>query len=73
MIMHTHEGKKTTFFHNGDYSGDVIIKLLETGLEMRVDAHDLIDFVTEYVRGQRIAALEDMTTEELLGLPKRTR
>jgi len=70
--MHTFEGKKTRIFYSSDLSGDVIVVVSkETTLEMEVPGQDLLDFVAEHVRQQRITQLEDMTTEALLGLPTR--
>lgn len=67
--MHTYEAKNgTTFNHNSDLSGNVHIRAHD-GPEYLVPGDDFLEFVAEFVRGHRIAALEDASAEDVLGLP----
>ena len=36
--------------------------------EMRVDSQDLINFVAEYVRSKKVSQLENMNSDEILGV-----
>jgi hypothetical protein len=63
-MAHAFEGKTATFLHNGDYSGKVGISTVTN--EIWVSFEDIKNFMAEYIRGQRIAALEDMSADELL-------
>ena len=64
--MHTTETKSgVTFIHNGNYFGPVKIVNGENTIEIPFE--DILEFVGEYVRSERISKLEQMNTEELLG------
>ena len=76
--MHMFVGPKGTVIHyNGDFSGDVTFTLLHPSRPRASDppgchlvdvpAKDLIAFVAEYVRSRKIAALEDVGVDALLG------
>ena len=68
--MNHFEGPDGTHFHsNSDLSGDVIIS--ENGVQYRVPGRDLLAFVANYVRDERIAALEHASDEEILRWPMR--
>ena len=85
--MHTFNGKHgTTIHYNSDLSGEVIITrksghgkdfrgnpLPEITFDddIRVDGRDLITFVADYVRLQRITELEQMSDEAILGIEER--
>lgn len=57
-----------TFLHNSDLSGTVEI-VNSSGTRFKIGpARVLLEFVAEYVRAQKIAAVEQTSTEELLGL-----
>lgn len=59
----------TKFSHHSDLSGAVgIVREHETGWYW-VKASDLLAFVAEVVRNQRIDALEAASHAEVLGLP----
>lgn len=64
----------TTFHFNADMSGDVLMRrlsLTDSGVERReleVPANDLLRFVAEFVRREKIAALERAPWWEVLGL-----
>lgn len=70
--MHSRKFGDFVFLYSSDLSGDVIIrKLNETGeieSEIEVPGDALIDFVAAYVRGRRIAKLEQMGADEILEL-----
>jgi hypothetical protein len=51
--------------HNGDFSGDTLLR--HDGEDVAyVPFHIIKALVSQYVRDQRIARLEDMTDEEVL-------
>lgn len=65
--MHTLNAPKGTRFHyNSDLSGNVIVMTPEG--EFHVPGDDLLAFVADYVREERIARLEQASAAELLGL-----
>ena len=66
--MNTFNGKSVKVFHNSDYSGDCLIINKETNKEMNILTDDLIDFVAEYVKKQKIKDIEYMTSMEILRL-----
>ena len=66
--MNTFNGKSVKVFHNSDYSGDCLIINKETNEEMNILTDDLIDFVAEYVKKQKIKDIECMTSMEILRL-----
>lgn len=52
--------------HNGDFSGSVILRNKETGRSSTIAFSVLEELVAEKLRADRIARLEQATTEELL-------
>jgi len=66
--MHTFEGNKTRIHYNSDMSGDCIIFNKEDKQEIRVSCEDILDFVANYVRIQKISKLEQMETKDVLGI-----
>ena len=66
--MQTFHGKEITIHYNSDMSGNCQIIDRKTNTEIAVPCEDLIDFVAEYVRHQKIGKLEQMDSKELLGL-----
>lgn len=56
---HTSNYSKTTFIGNADLSGDVTIINKKTNKQIEVDGDDLLEFVLEYVRGEKIAILQE--------------
>lgn len=68
--MHTHKTPQATFLFNSDLSGDVIIRREdgEDG-EAAVPGVALLSFVAQYIRRERISAMEEMSDREILGLP----
>ena len=71
--MHTFDGKGCVINFNGDGSGTAKITDINTDTHRSVDVpiSALADFVAELVRRERISRLEDMETDELLGLEER--
>ena len=81
--MHTFNGKNGTVFHyNSDFSGEVLItrpKLVPDSCYVRhlptikpadaveINGDDILSFVAEYARRQRITALEQADDSEILG------
>ena len=66
--MHTFEGNKIRIHYNSDMSGDCIIFNKETGQEVEVSCEDILDFVANFVRSQKISKLEQMETKNVLGI-----
>jgi len=73
--MHTFErtlkDKKFYIQHNGDFSGDVAINVVENypkkeTYSLIVPMDLLLDFVAEYVRYNKIDKIEQADTEQLL-------
>lgn len=61
----------TTFIHNGDLSGTVYVRRAdEHGVfrTIEVPGADLLGFIAEHVRFQRIAAAERAAQHDLLGI-----
>lgn len=58
--MHTtqYNESKIVFLHNGDYSGDVIIRDTETGNEVRCDIKDLESFLGDKIKDEFIDYVE---------------
>lgn len=57
--------------YNGDFSGDVVVDFPEdSGLgQVQIPYQLFRALAAEQIRSQRIGALEQMTTEELLDIP----
>lgn len=66
--MHTFNGNKTRIHYNSDMSGDCIIFNKETEQEVKVSCEDILEFVAEHMRIQKINKLEQMNSAEILGL-----
>ena len=64
--MHTTEGTKYRFFHNGDYSGDVKAMNKETKEEIEIPFEDLKRLVANWVMTEKISRLEQAEDDELL-------
>jgi hypothetical protein len=72
--MHSLRTKNGTLFHfNSDLSGEVIVRNSPAGDELHVNGEDLVEFVVDFVRRKRIAALEEMSDEIVLGIPPKGR
>jgi hypothetical protein len=72
-MAHTWQHGNTIFIGNSDLSGD--IKLVDARTKEpigQVAGADLIDFIAGHVRRCRINALEQASTDEILGLPNGT-
>lgn len=63
--MHTFQGKTCTISHNGDFSGEVIVRV-ESGKNFAVDFQDLKEFVALWVRRNDIAKLENASADDVL-------
>ena len=75
-MSHSWEGPNgTKIMYNPDLS-EVIVRVPYEAIEkdawgrtVRIDGPDLLAFVADYVRRERVSALEDMDAEEILGVP----
>lgn len=65
--MHTTAIGHVTFYHNGDFSGDVEIVTKSDGL-VRVPYEVLKAFIAESIRTQKITQIEQASDDDLLGL-----
>lgn len=70
--MHTFQALddegSTYFFHNGDFSGEVIIRREGSEEEFRLPFGHLLQLVASYVRKEKISRLDVMGDNELLGI-----
>ena len=66
--MHTFEGKGCRIHHNSDMSGEVYICDKNSDDELKVEAQDILDFVANYIRAERIEKLEQMNADSILHL-----
>lgn len=66
--MHTFEGSSCRIHFNSDMSGDIHICDKDSDREIKVDGQDILDFVANHVRCERISKLEQMETKDILGL-----
>ena len=66
--MHAFNGKSCNIHYNSDFSDETIIYNKNDHTEMRVDSQDLINFVAEYVRSKKVSQLENMNSDEILGV-----
>lgn len=64
--MHTFEGSSCRIHFNSDMSGDIHICDKDSEQEIKVDGQDILDFVANYVRSERISKLEQMETKDIL-------
>lgn len=64
--MHTFEGNSCRIHFNSDMSGDIHICDKGSNREITVDGQDILDFVANYVRRERISKLEQMETKDIL-------
>ena len=65
--MHITGIGNVTFYHNGDFSGDVEIVTKSDGL-VRVPYEVLKAFIAESIRTQKITQIEQASDDDLLGL-----
>ena len=56
-MSHTYIHDKTAFICNSDLSGEITVQN-EYG-EFEIDGHDLLEFMGEFIRRQRIASIEN--------------
>lgn len=66
--MHTFEGSSCRIHFNSDMSGEIHIAEKNSDKEIKVDGQDMLDFVANYVRSQKISILEQMETKDVLGV-----
>lgn len=66
--MHNYNGKSCSIIYNSDMSGDTVIVDKENGKSVSISGYDILDFVASYIRDKKVSALENMSTDEILGL-----
>ena len=64
--MHTFKGKSCTIHYNGDMSGELEIYVPKTKDRIGVRADDIMEFVMEYIKSEKIAELESMHWENFM-------
>ena len=67
--MHSHISKNgTTFHHNSDFSGKIIVITPEPNRqEIEINGEDILEFVAyEYIMNKRISEIEQMSWDKLL-------
>ena len=65
-MSHTFKGESCTIHHNGDYDGEAQIVPLD-GPYVVVNVEDLLHFVAEFIRLQKITELELVCWRDFLG------
>jgi len=65
--MHTTNKAKTTFSHNGDFSGDIRITD-DKGNTCEVPFNDIAAIAADYIRDFKMAEIEALSDKDLLGL-----
>lgn len=66
--MYTFESANTRIHYNSDLSGYITIINKADDSEVVVYGKDIIRFVANYVRDEKISKLEQTSDEEILGL-----
>ena len=66
--MHTFNGESCTIHYNSDMSGEVIINSKTINKALEIEAKDILDFVADYIRREKISTLENMSTNEIFHL-----
>lgn len=61
--MHSSKINETQFHYNSDMSGEVII--IVNDQEIKVEGNDIIEFVLDRLRDEKIGQLEQMETDDL--------
>lgn len=70
--MHSYTSENgTTFHHNSDFSGDVLVVIengkMHKGVGVGIDGQDLLEFVAyQYIARQRVAQIEEASWQDLL-------
>ena len=64
--MHSFHGKSCTIHYNSDMSGDIHIIQEHTENEVKVDGEDILKFVAEFIRSEKIGKLEQTDWKEIL-------
>ena len=66
--MKSFNGNSAIFHYYSNLSGKVTIIPIGTEIEIEIDGQDVLDLVAEIVRSKKIGDIEDMETNEILGL-----
>jgi hypothetical protein len=62
-MAHTTKGYETIFIHNSDMSGEITIK--NDNGELNVSGNNIVNFVLEHLRNEKIGQLEQMNERQL--------
>lgn len=67
--MRGYESKSgNSYFHNGDFSGDVTWEIFEDGqpVSISIPFEDMKELVARWLVSKKISELEDMSADEIL-------
>jgi len=64
--MHTFKGKSCTIHYNGDMSGELKICNRKDNVWITVKADDIMRFVMEHIKSQKIAEIESMNWKDFM-------
>ncbi len=77
-MSHSWEGSNgTKIIYNPDLSEVIVCNASITtdgageNVECYLNGQDLLEFIADHIRSERISALEDMSTEQILGLEEK--
>lgn len=67
--MHSFHGKSVNIHYDADVkTGECVIVNKENGQEIRVIGSDLLRFVAQYIREQKIIKIENTCATDILGI-----
>ena len=66
--MHTFTGNKAVIHYNADMSGDCNIINRDTGQIVSVPCDDILSFVAEFIRSEKIGKIEAQDFKDILGI-----
>lgn len=67
--MHSFHGKSVNIHYDADVkTGECVIVNKENGQEIRVLGSDLLRFVAQYIREQKIIKIENTCATDILGI-----
>jgi hypothetical protein len=64
--MHTFKGESCRIHHNSDMSGDLHIIKSHTEEQIVIEAEDILKFVAEYIRSERVGEIESKDWREFV-------
>lgn len=67
--MHSFHGKSVNIHYDADVkTGECVIISKENRQEIRILGSDLLDFIAEYVRQEKIAKIESANNSDIFGI-----